>query len=78
MLQIIYKTISPFYRFMRGERDPSIIYRPGFPRSEVVPNTPSIASSAGRQNPLLFQRMHSNDSDKDSTNVGNGSGRQSD
>lgn len=63
---------------MRGERDPSIMYRPGFPRNEVVPSTPSIASSASRQNPLLFQRMHSNDSDKESANVGNGSGRQSD
>lgn len=63
---------------MRGERDPSIIYRPGFPRSEVVPSTPSVASSAGRQYPLLFQRMLSNDSDKDSGNAGNSSGRQSD
>lgn len=42
-------------------------------RGDATPNTPSTASSCVRQNPLTYQRMHSNDSDKEKD-----SGRASD
>lgn len=47
-------------------------YRPNV-RNDGTPNTPSTASSCVRQNPLNYQRMHSNDSDKEKD-----SGRASD
>lgn len=69
-----------FSRFMRGERDPINNNTNTNYRGNATPSTPSTASTSVRQNPLLYQRMHSNDSDKD-TNNGNGSqtgGRVSD
>lgn len=64
---------------MRGERDPSILsnYRPGL-RTDGTPSTPSTASTTVRQNPLLYQRMHSNESDKDGSGIGTAAGKQSD
>lgn len=58
------------FRFMRGERDQimNIGYRTGL-RGDVTPNTPSTASTTVRQNPLLYQRMHSNDSDKENGKI---------
>lgn len=64
---------------MRGERDASLIncnYR-----GNATPSTPSTASTTVRQNPLIYQRMHSNDSDKDGANgpsPASGTGRVSD
>lgn len=55
---------------MRGERDASLI-NCNF-RGNATPSTPSTASTTVRQNPLIYQRMHSNDSDKDKDG-GNGS-----
>lgn len=58
---------------MRGERDTIMsAYRAAL-RGDATPNTPSTASSSVRQNPLTYQRMHSNDSDKEKD-----SGRASD
>lgn len=58
---------------MRGERDTVLsAYRAAL-RGDATPNTPSTASSSVRQNPLTYQRMHSNDSDKEKD-----SGRASD
>lgn len=73
-------------RFMRGERDMVAAAVPGNYRGTATPNTPSTASTNVRTNPLAYQRMHSNDSDKDSAPPGSngggpasgGSGRQSD
>lgn len=59
-----------FYRFMRGERETIMAYRAAL-RGDATPNTPGTASV--RQNPLTYQRMHSNDSDKEKD-----SGRASD
>lgn len=56
---------------MRGERDPLNATATTNYRGNATPSTPSTASTSVRQNPLLYQRMHSNDSDKD-TNNGNG------
>lgn len=59
---------------MRGERDTIMSsFRPTAVRGDATPNTPSTASSCVRQNPLSYQRMHSNDSDKEKD-----SGRASD
>lgn len=55
---------------MRGERD-QLINRPL--RGDATPSTPSTASTTVRQNPLNYQRMHSNDSDKDNTQSGRSS-----
>ena len=61
------------FRFMRGERDAVLsAYRAAL-RGDATPNTPSTASSSVRQNPLTYQRMHSNESDKEKD-----SGRASD
>lgn len=58
---------------MRGERDTILAgIRAGI-RGDATPNTPSTASSNVKQNPLSYQRMHSNDSDKEKD-----SGRASD
>lgn len=59
-------------RFMRGERDTIMAAYRAAIRGDATPNTPSTASSS-RQNPLTYQRMHSNDSDKEKD-----SGRASD
>lgn len=62
---------------MRGERDANLI-NCNF-RGNATPSTPSTASTTVRQNPLTYQRMHSNDSDKDGGNgSGSGAGRVSD
>lgn len=58
-------------RFMRGERDTIMAAYRAAMRGDATPNTPSTAGSS-RQNPL-YQRMHSNDSDKEKD-----SGRASD
>lgn len=50
---------------MRGERDPGSTTTAGTYRGNATPSTPSTASTTVRQNPLSYQRMHSNDSDKD-------------
>lgn len=60
-------------RFMRGERDTIMAAYRAALRGDATPNTPSTASSSVRQNPLTYQRMHSNDSDKEKD-----SGRASD
>lgn len=60
-------------RFMRGERDTVMAAYRAALRGDATPNTPSTASSSVRQNPLTYQRMHSNDSDKEKD-----SGRASD
>lgn len=54
------------FRFMRGERDQlmSAGFRPGL-RGDGTPSTPGTASTSVRQNPLMYQRMHSSDSDKE-------------
>lgn len=57
---------------MRGERDTIMAAYRAALRGDATPNTPSTASST-RQNPLTYQRMHSNDSDKEKD-----SGRASD
>lgn len=51
---------------MRGEREQMLNagYRPGL-RGDATPSTPSTASTTVRQNPLMYQRMHSSDSDKE-------------
>lgn len=50
---------------MRGERDTN---PPSFrPTNNATPGTPSTV----RQNPLSYQRMHSNDSDKEIMTNGN-------
>lgn len=49
---------------MRGERDPSIVN--GIYRGNA-PSTPSTASTNVRQNPMIYQRTHSNESDKDTS-----------
>lgn len=54
---------------MRGEREAAL---GNLFRGNATPSTPSTASTSVRQNPLIYQRMHSNDSDKDVN--GNGSG----
>lgn len=62
---------------MRGERDPlNANATTANYRGNATPSTPSTASTSVRQNPLLYQRMHSNDSDKDTTN-GNNNGTNS-
>lgn len=43
---------------MRGERDAAL-------KGSITPGTPSAVPSSIRHNPLAYQRMHSNDSDKD-------------
>lgn len=60
---------------MRGERDnvPQNVFR-----GNVTPGTPSTSSTSVRQNPLIYQRTHSNDSDKEPSTNGNTSGRTSD
>lgn len=58
---------------MRGERDTIMATYRSALRGDATPNTPSTASSSVRQNPLTYQRMHSNDSDKEKDN-----GRSSD
>lgn len=58
---------------MRGEREAVQAGLRGGMRGDATPNTPSTASSSVRQNPLAYQRMHSNDSDKEKD-----SGRASD
>ncbi|XP_037043747.1 NAD(+) hydrolase sarm1 isoform X4 [Bradysia coprophila] len=69
--------VDKLERFMRGERDANLIncnYR-----GNATPSTPSTASTTVRQNPLIYQRMHSNDSDKDGANGStSGTGRVSD
>lgn len=54
---------------MRGERETGPVVAGNY-RGNATPGTPSTASTTVRQNPLNYQRMHSNDSDKD----GNGNG----
>lgn len=64
-------------RFMRGERETNMV-NCNF-RGNATPSTPSTASTTVRQNPLIYQRMHSNDSDKDGANGStSGAGRVSD
>lgn len=59
---------------MRGERDSSVTsgLRPGL-RGDATPSTPGTASTAVRQNPLMYQRMYSNDSDKENGSIGRNS-----
>ncbi|XP_055324987.1 NAD(+) hydrolase sarm1 isoform X2 [Sitodiplosis mosellana] len=64
--------VDKLERFMRGERDNIMAAYRAALRGDATPNTPSTASSS-RQNPLTYQRMHSNDSDKEKD-----SGRASD
>lgn len=59
---------------MRGERDPLNSNAATNYRGNVTPSTPSTASTSVRQNPLLYQRMHSNDSDKETNNGNNNNG----
>lgn len=59
------------FRFMRGERDPNPTIGVNSFRGNCTPSTPSTASTTVRQNPLSYQRMHSNDSDKETPNGGN-------
>lgn len=49
---------------MRGERETALNPRSKL-QSDTVPGTPSSASAAVRQTALHFQRMHSNESDKE-------------
>lgn len=60
-------TKTEYTRFMRGEREAVMAgLRAGITRSDATPNTPSTASSSVR-NPMSYNRMHSNDSDKESS-----------
>lgn len=53
---------------MRGEREAVMAgLRAGITRSDATPNTPSTASSSTVRNPMSYNRMHSNDSDKESS-----------
>lgn len=65
MAKVVYHLLIDF-RFMRGEREHLLNtgYRPGI-RGDATPSTPSTASTTVRQNPLMYQRMHSSDSDKE-------------
>lgn len=57
---------------MRGERENMLSFFRAAIRGDATPNTPSTTASS-RQNPLNYQRMHSNESDKEKD-----SGRTSD
>lgn len=56
--------VDKLERFMRGEREAALNPRSKL-QSDTVPGTPSSASAAVRQTALHFQRMHSNESDKE-------------
>lgn len=51
---------------MRGERE-QLLASAGYRslRGDATPSTPSTASTTVRQNPLMYQRMHSSDSDRE-------------
>jgi hypothetical protein len=73
--------VDKLERFMRGELN---IRNEGYRGGTIgrtldttAPSTPGTASST-RQNPPVYQRMHSNDSGKGSEKDGNGTGRMVD